>query len=90
MANGTAARQAGSDIYSLSDAQSIFEFDTCPQRALLFTTIAARNGPLMRALSATAIPNQPLVLAVIVAAMLVEILLLTALNQILLKLRPER
>ena len=53
-------------------------------------TIAARNGPLMRALSAIAIPNQPLVLAVIVAAMLVEILLLAALNQILLKLRPER
>ena len=49
-----------------------------------------KNGPLIRALSAIAIPNQPLVLAVIVAAMLVEILLLAALNQILLKLRPER
>ncbi|MEL6508571.1 MAG: hypothetical protein AAFQ32_02160 [Pseudomonadota bacterium] len=90
MANGTAARQARSDIYSLSDVQSIFEFDAYPQRALLFMTIAARNGLLMRALSAIAIPNQPLVLAVIVAAMLVEILLLAALNQILLKLRPER
>lgn len=61
-----------------------------PQRALLSMTVAARNGPLMLALTAIAIPNQPMVLAVIVAAMLVEIPLLTALNQILLKLRPER
>ena len=61
-----------------------------PQRALLSMTMAARNGPLMLALSAIAIPNQPLVLAVIVAAMLVEIPLLAALNQILLKIRPER
>ena len=61
-----------------------------PQRTLLSMTMAARNGPLMLALTAIAIPNQPLVLAVIVAAMLVEIPLLTALNQILLKLRPEK
>lgn len=60
-----------------------------PKRALLAMTISARNGPLMLALTAIAIPNQPLVLAVIVAAMLVEIPLLTGLNQILLKLRPE-
>lgn len=61
-----------------------------PQRALLSMTMAARNGPLMLVLTAIAIPNQPLVLAVIVAAMLVEIPLLTALYQILLKIRPER
>lgn len=60
-----------------------------PQRALLSMTMAARNGPLMVSLSAIAIPNQPLLLAVIVVGMLVEIPLLTALNQFLLKLRPE-
>lgn len=61
-----------------------------PQRALLSTTMAARNGPLMLALTAIAIPNQPLVFAVIVAGMLIEIPLLTALTQILLKLRQKR
>ncbi|MEJ8563531.1 hypothetical protein QTO30_21360 [Yoonia sp. GPGPB17] len=61
-----------------------------PQRALLSMTMAARNGPLMLALTAIAVPDQPLILAVIVAAMLVEIPLLTALYQLLLKIRPER
>lgn len=61
-----------------------------PQRALLSMTIAARNGPLMLALTAVAIPSQPLVLAVVVASMLVEMPLLTALSQILIKLKLER
>ncbi|MEM6760097.1 MAG: arsenic resistance protein [Pseudomonadota bacterium] len=61
-----------------------------PQQVLLAMTMAARNAPLMIALTAIALPNQPLVLAVIVVAMLVEIPLLTALNQLLLKRRPER
>ena len=61
-----------------------------PQRALLTMTMAARNAPLMIALTAIAIPNQPLVLAVIVTGMLVEIPLLTALNQLLLKFKPEK
>ncbi|MEM9754447.1 MAG: arsenic resistance protein [Pseudomonadota bacterium] len=61
-----------------------------PKRALLSMTMAARNAPLMLALTAIAIPDQPLVLAVIVSAMLIEIPLLTALSQILLKRRPER
>ena len=56
-----------------------------PQRTLLSMTMAARNAPLMLALTAIAIPDQPLVLAVIVAGMLVEIPLLTALKQIMLK-----
>lgn len=55
-----------------------------PQRALLSITMAARNAPLMLALTAVAIPNQPLVLAVIVSGMLVEIPLLIALRQLLL------
>ncbi|MEM9393028.1 MAG: arsenic resistance protein [Pseudomonadota bacterium] len=58
---------------------------TYPQQALLSMTMAARNAPLMLALTAVAIPDQPIVLVVIVAGMLVEIPLLTALKQLLLK-----
>lgn len=58
-----------------------------PQHALLSMTLAARNAPLMLALTAVAIPNQPLVLAVIVFGMLVEIPHLTALKQLLLRRR---
>jgi len=61
-----------------------------PQRALLSITMAARNGPLMLALTAIAIPHQPLLVVVIVAGMLIEMPLLTVLNQILLRLRSER
>jgi len=60
-----------------------------PQQALLSITMAARNAPLMIALTATAMPNQPLVLAIIVFGMLVEMPLLTTLNQFLLKRRPD-
>ncbi|MEM6618152.1 MAG: arsenic resistance protein [Pseudomonadota bacterium] len=56
-----------------------------PQRTLLSMTMAARNAPLMLALTAIAIPDQPMVLAVIVLGMLVEIPLLTALKHIQLK-----
>ncbi|MEM9966733.1 MAG: arsenic resistance protein [Pseudomonadota bacterium] len=61
-----------------------------PQRALLSMTMTARNAPLMLALSAVAIPDQPLILAIIVSGMLVEIPLLTALKQILIRQAPER
>lgn len=54
------------------------------EHALLTMTMAARNAPLMLALTAVAIPNQPLVLAVIVFGMLVEIPHLTLLRQLLL------
>lgn len=54
------------------------------EHALLAMTTAARNAPLMLALTAVAIPNQPLVLAVIVFGMLVEIPHLTLLRQLLL------
>ena len=60
------------------------------QRVLLSMTMAARNAPLMLALTAIAIPDQPLVLAVIVAGMLIEIPLLTALKQVLVLRNPER
>lgn len=53
------------------------------QRALLAMTMAARNAPLMLAFTALAMPNQPLVVAVIVSAMLVEIPLLTALKRLI-------
>lgn len=60
------------------------------QQVLLAMTMAARNAPLMLALAAVAIPDQPLVLAVIVSGMLIEIPLLTALKQLLLKPTLER
>ena len=61
-----------------------------PQRALLATTMAARNAPLMLGLTALVFPNEPMVLAVIVAGMLVEIPLLMALNRILLNQAPDQ
>ena len=54
------------------------------QKTLLSMTMAARNAPLMLALTAIAIPNEAMVLTVIVLAMLVEIPLLTALNRLIL------
>ncbi|MEM1302641.1 MAG: arsenic resistance protein, partial [Pseudomonadota bacterium] len=55
------------------------------EHALLAMTMAARNAPLMLALTAVAIPDQPLVLAVIVFGMLIEIPHLTLLRQLLLR-----
>lgn len=61
-----------------------------PQKALLSVTMAARNAPLMLALTAVAIPDQPLLLVVIVSGMLSEIPLLIILKQLLLRHSPER
>ena len=47
-------------------------------------TMAARNAPLMLAFTTLALPDQPLVLAVIVLGMLIEIPLLAALERVLL------
>ncbi|MEM6739990.1 MAG: arsenic resistance protein [Pseudomonadota bacterium] len=55
------------------------------EHALLAMTMAARNAPLMLVLTAVAIPDQPLVLAVIVFGMLLEIPHLTVLRQLLLR-----
>jgi len=60
-----------------------------PQHVLLSMTLAARNAPLMLALTAVAIPDQPLVLAVVVFGMLVEIPHLTALKQLFLRRYPS-
>ena len=55
------------------------------EHALLAMTMAARNAPLMLALTAVAIPEQPLLLAVIVFGMVIEIPHLTLLRQLLLR-----
>lgn len=55
-----------------------------PQQALLAMTTAARNAPLMLAVTAAAIPDQPLILAAIVIGMLVEFPHLTVLKRVLL------
>ncbi|MEM6940733.1 MAG: arsenic resistance protein [Pseudomonadota bacterium] len=61
-----------------------------PEQVLLSMTMAARNAPLMLALTAVAIPDQPLLLVVIVSGMLVEIPLLILLNQFQLRRSSER
>ena len=61
-----------------------------PQHALLTMTTAARNAPMMLAVTAVAIPYQPLVLAVLVIGMLVEFPHLIGLKQLLLWRRSRR
>lgn len=61
-----------------------------PQQALLAMTTAARNAPLMLAVTAVAIPDQPLILAAIVIGLLVEFPHLTALKQVLLARRHPK
>jgi len=58
-----------------------------PEHALLTMTIAARNAPLMLAITMAALPDQPLVYAALVIGMLVEFPHLTALRQALLAAR---
>ncbi|AGZ32644.1 sodium Bile acid symporter family protein [Burkholderia pseudomallei MSHR4032] len=58
-----------------------------PEDALLNMTIAARNAPLMLAVTMAALPNQPLVYAALVIGMLVEFPHLTALRRLLLVTR---
>ena len=61
-----------------------------PQHALLAMTTAARNAPLMLAVTAVTIPDQPLILAALVIGMLVEFPHLTALKQLLLWQRSRQ
>lgn len=56
-----------------------------PQHALLTMTMAARNAPMMIAITAVAIPDQPLILASLVIGMLIEIPHLTGLRHVLLR-----
>jgi len=58
-----------------------------PEHALLTMTIAARNAPLMLAITMAALPDQPLIYAALVIGMLVEFPHLTALRQVLLATR---
>ncbi|MDO8828142.1 arsenic resistance protein [Methylophaga sp.] len=55
-----------------------------PEHALLTMTIAARNAPLMLAVTMVALPGQPLIYAAIVIGMLLEFPHLTALRYMLL------
>jgi ACR3 family arsenite transporter len=56
-----------------------------PDRALLAMTTAARNAPLMLAITTIALPGQPLVYAAIIIGMLVEFPHLTVVRQLLLR-----
>lgn len=58
-----------------------------PEHALLTMTTAARNAPLMLAVTMTALPGQPLIYAALVIGMLVEFPHLTALRHLLLSSR---
>ncbi|MEM9630360.1 MAG: arsenic resistance protein [Pseudomonadota bacterium] len=55
-----------------------------PEHALLTMTTAARNAPLMLAVTAVAIPDQPLVYMALIVGMIAEFPHLTALKQLLL------
>ena len=56
-----------------------------PEHALLTMTIAARNAPLMLAITMAVLPNQPLVYAALIIGMLVEFPHLTLLRRLLLR-----
>ena len=58
-----------------------------PEHALLTMTIAARNAPLMLAVTMAALPDQPLIYAALVIGMLVEFPHLTVLRRLLLSAR---
>lgn len=59
----------------------IFRFDR-PDRVLLAMTTAARNAPLMLAVTVVAIPDQPLIYAAIIIGMLLEFPHLTVLTML--------
>ena len=61
-----------------------------PEHALLTMTTAARNAPLMLAVTMTALPGQPLIYAALVIGMLVEFPHLTALRHLLLRAQRRR
>lgn len=61
-----------------------------PEHALLTMTLAARNAPLMLAVTMAALPGQPLIYAALVIGMLIEFPHLTALRRLLLATRRRR
>lgn len=56
-----------------------------PEHALLTMTIAARNAPLMLAVTLTALPGQPLIYAALIIGMLLEFPHLTVLQRLLVR-----
>ena len=73
--------------YLLSDVVSRLARLAYPEHALLTMTMAARNAPMMLALTMVALPGEPLVHAAIVIGMLVEFPHLTAIRHLLLRRR---
>lgn len=71
--------------YWLAKMLSAFFQFQYPEKALLTMTIAARNAPLMLAITMAALPNQPLIYAAIVIGMLIEFPHLIILRRALLK-----
>jgi len=61
-----------------------------PERALLLVSTSARNAPLMLALTALTLPDQPLIVAAIVVGMLLEFPHLTVLTAYLRRSRQSR
>ena len=70
-------------VYELSEALSRLFRLGYADRVVLTMATAARNAPLMLAVTAIALPDQPLVTAAVVLGMLVEFPLLTALTYLL-------
>ncbi|MEM6820461.1 MAG: arsenic resistance protein [Verrucomicrobiota bacterium] len=69
--------------YALSEGLSrVFHFEY-PEHALLTMTTAARNAPLMLAVTAAALPDQPLIYAALVIGTLVELPHLTIVKHLL-------
>ncbi len=64
----------------------LFQIDY-PEHALLTMTIAARNAPLMLAITMAVLPGQPLIYGALVIGMLIEIPHLTVLRRLLLRTR---
>lgn len=73
--------------FLLGEAASRLARLAYPERALLTMTTAARNAPLMLAVTMVALPGQPLVYAAIVIGMLLEFPHLTLLRYLLLRSR---
>lgn len=73
--------------YLLGEAASRLARLSYPEHALLTITTAARNAPLMLAVTMVALPDQPLIHAAIVIGMLLEFPHLTLLRHLLLRSR---
>jgi len=74
--------------YGVGEAAARFARLAYPEKALLVMTTAARNAPLMLALTTVALPGQPLVYAAIIVGMLIEFPHLIVLRSVLLRHRP--